>query len=310
MASAPATSLFQTAWGDTTRAIRTSWPTLFVGVVVATGAQLVAQVPVQMALASWMRVQSGGSSDAEAVQSWFAVAVAVVVAVGLSLALSIPAVIGSMALAVDAVRGKAGNFKALWLPFSSVSRYAQTIGIIAVAWLLQLLVAAAIAMPFIGGVLSLATSGVWDGDLLDALGTSGIESAGPPDRALLTAAGACFIVGVLVLVLTAPLQSRLALLIVRAADPDRPLIGVMAAVREFLQGSRGKGWGLAGFLCASGLMSLLTVLLCGVGIFLLGYPLMLAALAAAYDCCLPGPRVRQADPLVIGARPPMDSEPL
>lgn len=307
MASAPANSLFQTAWGDATRAIRTSWPTLIVGVVVATVAQLIAQLPMQMALAGWLR--PGGTIGGEDGQSWFTVAVAVVVALGLSLALSLPVVIGALALAIDAVRGKSANFKSLLLPFSSVARYARTLGIIAVAWLLQLVVAAVIAAPFLGGVLFLATSGVWDGDVLTDFGI-GAGSAGPPRRALLIAAGACFIVGLLVLVLTAPLQSRLALLIVRAADPDRPLEGVMACVQEFMQGSEGKGWGLAGFLCAAGLTSLLTVMLCGVGIFLLGYPLMLAALAAAYDCCLPGPRARGPAPVVIGVRPPMDSEPL
>ncbi len=301
---APQTPFFGPCWDDGVAAVKRAWPLLFVATIVAMAAQVPSQFIMQFAQVTLVGPLSrgvGGNPDFETVASRLALP-AIAVAL-LSVLLVQPATIGVMAAGIDAVRGRSARFSSVFLPFTSGRRYRTTVLLCLACMLAQLVAFAVIAVP-LGAAAYLVVRAV-DVDL----DTAAYALTAKPITwwmgvALLAVAGL-----VLAIVLV-PIQARLALIPLRAVDPDRQPDGVVAAWREMWAATEGRGWAIAGTVFLAGVLATASVLLCCVGILLIGYPFMIAMIGAVYDRCLPGPRELPPPPVVIGARPPLDSEPL
>ncbi len=301
---APREPFFGPCWDDAVGALKRAWPLLFVATIVAMAAQIPTQAIMQFAQVAFVGPMSSGArgaNDLAAVAAGLALpAVAVVL---LSVFLVQPASIGVMAAGIDAVRGRSTRFSSVFIPFTCARRYWHTVALCFTCMMVGLVSALLIAAP-LGAATYFVVRAV-DVDL-DTVTYS--MSARPIEWwaavALLVATGLALAIALV------PIQARLAVIPLRAVDPDREPEGVLAAWREMWAATHARGWAIAGTVFLAGMVSMLTVLVCCVGIVLIGYPFMIAVIGAAYDRCLPGPREVPPPPVVIGARPPMDSEPL
>jgi uncharacterized membrane protein len=88
------------------------------------------------------------------------------------------------------------------------------------------------------------------------------------------------------------LGARLMLVSMRAADPDLPRVGAIEAIRFSIERTRGNTLNAIGMLILTSTVSFLSILLCCIGVVLVGMPLAFALQAGFYRALL-----READPI-------------
>lgn len=175
-----------------------------------------------------------------------------------------PLLAGIALCGANAVAGR-GNVADLLLGFQ---RYGQVL----LAYLLLMAISAGVTfVVYLGVILAALAMGI-------ATGAASNVGAGISVGIL-----AALVVGVaLGLLATALVFVRVVFVPVLVADASLGSIGVMDALRLNWQATRGLGWSLMALLVVVGLIAAASILLLCVGYVLIGLPLGIAALGAAY----------------------------
>jgi hypothetical protein len=188
-----------------------------------------------------------------------------------------PAYAGALVAAVRAQRGHRNDFRAL---FSGFRRFPSVVG----ASFVCAVLAAAAWFPFAYFVV-----GAFEGML------SGASQR--PDLSQVNIPGAV-IAALVATVLNFLVYARLGLAPLRAADPDLPKVGAVEALRYAFELTRGRTMIAIGMTILTGTVLVLSVLLCGIGVLLVGQPLALALNAGFYRALR-----RESDPPPLAHAP-------
>lgn len=319
-AAPPSRAFFVPVFDDAIGALKRAWPLLFVATLVGFASQLPYQV-INRVIQMWL-MQSARGSPTSVIPLGAIAAVAVAVALAITFLLVHPVSLGAIAAGIDAVRGRSSRFAIMFLPFRSFRRYWLVVRLGVASSIAQSVLLALASVPLLACIVLIVIAGETShlhGSFDGASGTTQVEDwilRGPPEWSVnrptawwigVLALGG---VGLAGLIAVLPLCTRLFMIPIIAVDPDREVLSFWESWRLGWGATRGRAWILFGTLFVGGMLASLSVLLCCIGLPLLGYPFLLAMVAAAYDRCLPGPREQPPPPVVIGKRPPMDSEPL
>lgn len=189
-----------------------------------------------------------------------------------------PVIAGAVIAAVRAQRGRMNDFGAI---LSGFRRFVPVV-------LTSLVVSVLSFAPMIPALLSFGPV-IWT--TMTAPGTT-------PDFSKVNVLGAVLF-GLVGLVAYIWIYARCSVAVARVADPDLPLIGPIDAIRFSFDATRGNTLNAIGMFILTSTIGFLSLLLCCIGIVLVGVPLGLALQAGFYRALL-----REPDPTDSGTPQP------
>jgi len=251
-----------------------AWPLLLVASLVMIGGGIPGQVVSQGGQFLGSAIQQGGGNQGIA-----ALILGTTALVGLLLSVLVqwPAQVGAMTAALCAARGDSGNFGATLAGFR---RFGTSLLVMLLVTLCGVVAVIPGFIPIVIGIVLAAMDGA-QGNIGPAA-IIGFVLIGV--GVLIALAGSLYV------------TSRTMLAPMRALDPVLPKVGAVEALSQTWAATRGNVLPLLGILLLVGVVMILGLLACCVGIVLFSMPLWLAWLAAAYRVLFDGTAAVQETP--------------